>query len=623
MTSLTRTGGLIDRLSGRSRRLSLNGRLLLNLCLIGIFAGLAALVAISLIIQTSFTQLEDEDAQRQIARSQAFFEDLQDNLLLRARDWAIWDDSNRFINELTPQFIVSNINAESFRNASVEGISFVRFDGSYAYTSYFDQSGQVRPDLAQEFEKLVTSRQFRNLAAPGKDFHTYLIFNQRLFIAAGTTIRPSNLQGPVRGYVVFLQPVSLDGFDKALQVKGQLSLQGGNPLATVVREPNYLYISIPIKAASSQPVAHVSFNIQRDLMVVAGDLKLAIIAALLTLGTALIVTLRWRIASLIVQPIAQLSDHVHFIRETGRLAAVPDLFGTREITALQEEFNDLFTELEKLRAENENQSFEIGRTQSAVGVMHNVRNSLSPIKVILSLMTEEIASVMPQNLERALTELADETTDPERRRRLISYLSAARREIVTALDGIARYATEANRNLAETLEVISGNHKHQTVTRMDEDCDVSGLLRDAANIARFKDDAVVEVVLDCPAALIARGNHLLLRQVFENLITNSTEAIKAGGNSSGSVSIRARTSEDGSACEITIRDDGEGFDPEIANRLFESGFSTRSEKIGGLGLHWCANTVNAMGGSINLRSEGKGRGATAAIRLATPADNQI
>ena len=53
--------------------------------------------------------------------------------------------------------------------------------------------------------------------------------------------------------------------------------------------------------------------------------------------------------------------------------------------------------------------------------------------------------------------------------------------------------------------------------------------------------------------------------------------------------------------------------------MFERGFSTRAMKSGGLGLHWCANAMLAMGGSLRLESDGGGLGARAVLTLAAPA----
>ena len=72
-----------------------------------------------------------------------------------------------------------------------------------------------------------------------------------------------------------------------------------------------------------------------------------------------------------------------------------------------------------------------------------------------------------------------------------------------------------------------------------------------------------------------------------------------------------------------IRDDGEGFDSAAGATLFQRGFSTRAHKSGGLGLHWCANSMNAMQGSLRLESEGLGRGAVAVLTLPAAARDTV
>ena len=67
--------------------------------------------------------------------------------------------------------------------------------------------------------------------------------------------------------------------------------------------------------------------------------------------------------------------------------------------------------------------------------------------------------------------------------------------------------------------------------------------------------------------------------------------------------------------KITITDDGAGFEPATAAKLFERGHSSKKVRSSGLGLHWCANTIKAMGGSLSLESDGPGKGARASILL--------
>ena len=47
--------------------------------------------------------------------------------------------------------------------------------------------------------------------------------------------------------------------------------------------------------------------------------------------------------------------------------------------------------------------------------------------------------------------------------------------------------------------------------------------------------------------------------------------------------------------------------PQNLERVFEKGFSTKSPETNhGIGLHWCANAINALGGRIWAASEGPG-----------------
>ena len=67
--------------------------------------------------------------------------------------------------------------------------------------------------------------------------------------------------------------------------------------------------------------------------------------------------------------------------------------------------------------------------------------------------------------------------------------------------------------------------------------------------------------------------------------------------------------------EVSLRDNGAGIRPEHLERLFARGFTTKTQPASGLGLHWCANTLQAMRGGIAAESAGPGRGACFRVSL--------
>ena len=101
--------------------------------------------------------------------------------------------------------------------------------------------------------------------------------------------------------------------------------------------------------------------------------------------------------------------------------------------------------------------------------------------------------------------------------------------------------------------------------------------------------------------------------VIYNLIANAITAIEATGRPHGKVDVRGR--QQSGIVSIEIVDDGIGIDAAALGSIFQAGYTTKPGKAGGEGLHWCANTLNAAGGSIHARSDGIGRGACITIEL--------
>ena len=67
---------------------------------------------------------------------------------------------------------------------------------------------------------------------------------------------------------------------------------------------------------------------------------------------------------------------------------------------------------------------------------------------------------------------------------------------------------------------------------------------------------------------------------------------------------------------VLVSDNGVGIAHGNLERVFDQGFSTKSRDTNyGIGLHWCANAISAMGGRIWAVSDGPGRGASMHLML--------
>jgi len=107
---------------------------------------------------------------------------------------------------------------------------------------------------------------------------------------------------------------------------------------------------------------------------------------------------------------------------------------------------------------------------------------------------------------------------------------------------------------------------------------------------------------------IIRFNPIEMGMVFENFISNSKKA--------RSSYILFTSTIKSNVLELTIIDNGKGIDKQILNneRIFEKGF-TRTDGSG-LGLYFCKNQIESIGGELKLTQEQPKRGTSFTIKVA-------
>ncbi len=142
--------------------------------------------------------------------------------------------------------------------------------------------------------------------------------------------------------------------------------------------------------------------------------------------------------------------------------------------------------------------------------------------------------------------------------------------------------------------------------------DLAKIAREAADVFKNTvEQAGGSIEVGTLPALEADESQIL--RLFQNLIGN---AIKFHGTEPPKIVIYAKLDENG-ICEIFIDDNGIGFDPQFAERIFKP--FQRLHKLGeyegtGMGLTICRKIAEFHGGSISARSE-PGKGSTFIVRL--------
>ena len=109
------------------------------------------------------------------------------------------------------------------------------------------------------------------------------------------------------------------------------------------------------------------------------------------------------------------------------------------------------------------------------------------------------------------------------------------------------------------------------------------------------------------------GDRSKITQILLNLIMNAEESLIAGSNSPKTLKITSFNNKN-EGIQIEVSDNGTGIEPEVLNKLFAYGFTTKPFGHG-LGLHASAIAANEMGGTLQAFSSGKDKGATFILTL--------
>jgi signal transduction histidine kinase len=120
-------------------------------------------------------------------------------------------------------------------------------------------------------------------------------------------------------------------------------------------------------------------------------------------------------------------------------------------------------------------------------------------------------------------------------------------------------------------------------------------------------------ILYDPKDLPLKADKNRISQVVSNLMSNALK-FSSGGTISVQTSLKSNDKNNNNEVIVSIKDNGQGIDPEILPRLF-SKFATKSYSGTGLGLFICKSIVEAHGGSIWAENNSDGKGATFSFTL--------
>jgi two-component system, NtrC family, sensor kinase len=584
-----------------------------------VILGVAEIFVARMILMPSFAELEHTDANTEMRRINYALDATLDQLVLSATGWGNWADAYRFMQDHDRAFYDENFNDVGLKQLNVNTLIFIDLDGRFAASGTLDFTSGAPFDLDfMKGDMLSVDFPWRANLRDGRSLKGFLQTNQGILMVAAAPLLNGFEQGPTRGMVLMgrlLTPTEIEHIGARAQAKLAMLVPPSPDRDRLLETDTITQVYRTLDDIYGHPIATLRVDVPRNITH-RGHLAVNYASAFLAVAAVIVLALLvFVLDRVILNPLARVTRHAVAIGEGKDLSTRLDFKGTDEIGVLAREFDHMVARVAESRSKLADQSFQAGFAELARGVLHNLGNAMTPIGVRLATLRGRVRSAPAIDAELAVEELAQGGVDPVRRADLEKFvhlaclsLASTVKSVESDVEVMSRQTSIVQSALSEQMRATRNEHVVEPVRLNDLIAQSMEVVPDPARqlLRLDADDSLSKV----GPVKVART---VMRLVLQNFIINAADAVRESGKSQGSLRIAAEivSEPERDYLQLHCTDNGIGIAPGNLERIFDKGFSTKSKETNfGIGLHWCANAIAALGGRIWATSDGPGRGAS-------------
>jgi two-component system, NtrC family, sensor kinase len=587
----------------------------------------AALIGIDIGVQRhillpSFAELERDDAKVSMKRIEYALDLSLDTLALAAADWGNWEDAYHYVQAPNREFVRANLTPSALKQLQVNALIIVDLKGDFVLSSAETLPAGAPLDLDFVARKaLPADFPWRSNLASGKSARGLIRTNQGIMMIAAAPVLNGSGAGAPLGFVIMGQLLDRAHL-RALGAHAQAALSmlpepPSEAAATesVTETDRVTRIERSFRDVYGKPLLTLRVDVPRRITAQGRTAVTYASAYLVGAAVAALLALLIVLNRVVLGPLARVTRHAVAVGEGSDLGARLNLGSRDEIGLLAREFDGMVARVEQSRHQLVDQSFHAGFAELAKGVLHNLGNAMTPLAVRVSKLDDRLRAAPVDDLIRAAAELEDSHTQSERSRDLKTFMQLGCREMSGCiqesrhdLEVIQRQATLVQSALSELMQSTRNGHVIETVRLPELVSQSLEIVPDACKqrLVVDADESLRQVGAVCVARTV-------LRLVLQNLIINAADAVRDAGRERGILRVGAEIVREDERRQLHLHcaDNGVGIARSDLERVFDKGYSTKSKDTNyGIGLHWCANAIAALGGRIWAASEGPGLGAS-------------
>ncbi len=342
------------------------------------------------------------------------------------------------------------------------------------------------------------------------------------------------------------------------------------------------------------------------------------------------VPLRWKgqVGGVLVLDHRELADvftpaRVALLQNLASQAAI-SVDNARLYADLEQRVEDRTRQLQQAQRELVDMAYASGMAQVATNVLHNLGNALNGVTLQGVLLRDGISALPVHMLEPVGQQLQQRLSQPDS--------DAFVSKLVPYLDRLHEKLDSERTTLLDDAELLCRmvNEVGQILSNQRTQARAAPHVRETSTLQALLDDAVQLCGVEQRGVGLERDygeersypypRHLML-QILANLVTNACQAIEANADDDDKrLTLKIRQAD--GATTMSISDTGIGFDPALATKLFQQGFSMRKDGTG-IGLHSAAIQAKSLDAQLSAHSEGRGRGATFTMVVPHPHEDPL
>ena len=578
------------------------------------------------VVEPSFARLERANARTAMKRVHyAIDRDLQ-TLQIDATDWANWQDAYRFAQGRNPKFVATNFTHTAIAQIEVDSILIVDLKGRVlAWTGDVIRTNLSLQGSLDDGGSLPAGFPWRSDLGTARAVHGFVNTNLGVMMIAGAPILNGTGRGRPVGMIILgrlLTPERLQDLGSRTQSNLMpVDIRLAPTSELLVNSSRYTSVYQSFDDIYQRPIMTLRLEVPRRIE--ASGLRAIRYASLSIIVVAVIVLLLVVVLlnRLVLTPLTRMTRHAVALGESADLSARLNCATEDEFGQLGREFDRMVERLHEARRQLIDQSFEAGLAEMAKGVLHNLGNALTPLGVRVAALETRLNDLPIADLERAAAELTSGASDSSRRAELAQYIELGCQHVASVLRESSADVGVMSRQ-ADGMRAALVEHM-RTATNAEpvfESIKLSELVAQSLDIV--PDASRARLRIDTDESLSRLGTirvvRTVLRLVLQNVIINASEAVRDAGRESGMLRLWVEVTREAGRDQLHLhaQDDGVGIQAENIDRIFQKGYTTKSRGTNhGIGLHWCANTIRALGGRIWATSDGLGFGAAIHVTL--------